>query len=94
MQGDDTHKPVIAKARCSVTPSHRLKYFNHKIILASIEPRGGARCARQDRLAERTGSERLTLLHKRIQLLRPRAPPRTFSATRESDVLTCGREIL
>ena len=54
-EGDDTHKPVVAKARCSVTPSHRPKYFNHKIILASIEPRAGARCARQDRFAERTG---------------------------------------
>jgi hypothetical protein len=34
------------RRRCSVTPSHRPKYFNHKIILASIEPRAGTRCAR------------------------------------------------
>jgi len=34
--------PVAAKARHSTAPFHRPKYFNHKIILASIEPRADA----------------------------------------------------
>jgi hypothetical protein len=29
----------VVKARRSLAPFHRPKYFNHKIILASIEPR-------------------------------------------------------
>jgi hypothetical protein len=42
--------PVAAKARRSVAPFHRPKYFNHKIILASIEPHADALSARQDRV--------------------------------------------
>jgi hypothetical protein len=32
----------VVKARRSLAPFHRPKYFNHKIILASIEPRADA----------------------------------------------------
>jgi hypothetical protein len=41
-KADDTHKPFVVKARRSPAPFHRPKYFNHKIILASIEPRSDA----------------------------------------------------
>jgi hypothetical protein len=41
-KADDTHKPFVVKARRSLAPFHRPKYFNHKIILASIEPRSDA----------------------------------------------------
>jgi hypothetical protein len=42
--------PVAAKARRNIAPFHRPKYFNHKIILASIELRADAFSARQDRV--------------------------------------------
>ncbi|WP_141686417.1 hypothetical protein [Bradyrhizobium sp. LMTR 3] len=82
------HETIDVKARDSVAPFHRLKYFNHKIIFASIERLSDDICARRDRVAERTGRERLTLLHRRIQLSRLHAPPQTFSAGRETGILT------
>jgi hypothetical protein len=70
--------PVAAKARRSVAPFDRLKYFNHKIILASIEPRADAFRARQDRVPKGQAGTASPFCIGEFSPSRPHAPPQTF----------------